>query len=112
MRNRTNTLKRRHSRSLSVTQHLKGALVVRGDLLLGDSLHVLHPVLLLLVRQAVDFGGGGSGGPVIHSLHTGGFLQTKPAEQEKKCHSVDSLKSVPADGTFRESSHSFTSGFF
>lgn len=52
---------------------------VKSVLLFSDSLDVFDPVLLLLVRQADDIGGRGSGGSVIHSLDTRRFLQTKPA---------------------------------
>lgn len=54
------------------------SLVVLGALLFSESLDILHPVLLLLVRQAGDFGWRRSGGPVVHPLDTRWFLKTKP----------------------------------
>lgn len=54
------------------------SLVVLGALLFSESLDILHPVLLLLVRQAGDFGWRRSGGPVVHPLDTRWFLETKP----------------------------------
>lgn len=57
-------------------------LVVLGALLLSESLDILHPVLLLLVRQVGDFGWRRSGGLVVHFLDTRWFLKTKPKNRE------------------------------
>lgn len=51
-------------------------------LLFCDSLVVLDPILLLLVGQDGDLGGGRGAGSAVHPLWTWWFLQVEPATQE------------------------------
>lgn len=52
-------------------------------LLFRDSLGVFHPILLLLVGQDRDLGGGRGARSAVHPLWTWWFLQTEPATRDK-----------------------------
>lgn len=65
--------------------------------LLSDSLDVLQPVLLLLVRQAGHLGGGRGGGCGIESLDSNWFLQTEPGNHEGRLHGTSRTRSCSHD---------------